>query len=452
MRLFTILHVTLPVIAVLLGSCSTGTPTEYAALALLDRQQVTDWTSRQKTQQIVHLTDLINSPELNNFVKEAITANPSLQQTLLTLKILQAEHRMTAADRLPQATLDAAAEKENGEDVGYSGSITVSWEVDLWQQLADTDLAAAKDVAEQQALLQSAQDTLAAEVMVTWLGLIYDQRAIEIEQRRLDNLQQNERYILQRYRSGLNTLEDLDTARSSAASSRSALEEYTENLARQQRNLKTILGRNGSKVITTTAIYPVVVPPLADLPEQTLQRRPDLQAAYFAIEAAELRTSVAYKDMLPSLNLEAAVKDIGTTPHSLLFSDPVWTLLSQLTAPLFQGGKLEAAAEIAELKTAQNYQAYRETLLLAVKEVENALSQEHSLTSRKDHISTALTSARNSQARYQESYRAGLVSILDLLIVQKQTFDLEAQLDTLTYELLVNRVELGLALGIGASL
>jgi len=93
-----------------------------------------------------------------------------------------------------------------------------------------------------------------------------------------------------------------------------------------------------------------VLTPLADLPDQTLQRRPDLQAAYFAIEAASLRTSVAYKELLPSISLKAALEDIGDSPQSMLLSDPVWALLGQLTAPVFQAGKLKAAAEVAELK------------------------------------------------------------------------------------------------------
>ncbi len=213
--------------------------------------------------------------------------------------------------------------------------------------------------------------------------------------------------------------------------------------------LKTLLGRIGTESLEVKSLYPEVLTPLADLPEQTLQRRPDLQAAYFAIESDNLKTSVAYKDLLPTVSLEAALKDIGDSLESLLLTDPVWALLGQLTAPLFQGGKLRAEAEIAELTTAQSFEVYRETLLEAISEVENALSFEQSLTARQQHITSALSSARNSLERYQESYRSGLVDILDLLTVQEKTFDLAAQLDNLIYERLTNRIDLGLALGLG---
>lgn len=455
MRLFSIQLIVFFVLAALLSflsSCSMGTHTDYKTMTAQDRERVADWSDREATQQATSLGELIRSPEVNELVTEALAANPGLQQTMLTLKILRAEHRRTTADRLPQATLEVGADKTQEKSESYSGSLSISWEVDLWRKLADNDGAAAMDVAEQQALWQAARDTLTAEVMKEWLGLIGDRRAIDIEERRLLNLEQNEHCILQRYRSGIGTLEDLDNARSSTAVSRASLEEFKETLAERQRTMKTMLGRIGAADIATADNFPAVIPPLADLPEQTLQRRPDLQAAYFAIEAADLRTSVAYKELLPGISLGAALEDIGNSPRSMLLSDPVWALLGQLTAPLFQGGKLRAAAEIAELETAQSYQAYRETLLEAINEVENALGLEQSLTRRISHIESALTSARNSQTRYQENYRAGLVNILDLLSVQQQTFDIESQLNTLLYERLVNRIELGLALGLGVPL
>ncbi len=433
-----------------LSSCSIVPQGNYTALAEKERQLVTEWSVQEAgAEKATVLKELISDPELDSLVDEALQANPNLQQTVLALKILGAQRRQTTADRLPQAQVDMGAYKDEGDEESYSGSLSISWEVDLWKKLADSEGAAVMDEAEQQALLEAARISLTAEVMKEWLGLISDQNTINIEKLRLENLEKNEIYILQRYRSGIGTMKDLDSARTSAAVSRASLEGYKENLSQRQRTLKTLLGRIGSTDLISKASYPEVLTPLADLPDQTLQRRPDLQAAYFAIEAASLRTSVAYKELLPSISLKAALEDIGDSPQSMLLSDPVWALLGQLTAPVFQAGKLKAAAEVAELKTAQSYESYRETLLEAINEVETALSLEQSITRQQNHITSALASARNSLERYQESYRSGLVDILDLLTVQKKTFDLASQLNTLIYKRLTNRIDLGLALGLG---
>ena len=203
--------------------------------------------------------------------------------------------------------------------------------------------------------------------------------------------------------------------------------------------------------LTIPEQFPDVELAVSGLPAQTLARRPDLKAAYLAIESSTLNSKAAYKDLLPSLSIEAMLEDIASSPREALFVSPIWSLLGQLTAPLYQGGELRATAEIFELETALSYQSYRDTLLTAVSEVENAIGQEQSLQTQNYYIETALASAKNNLVQYQQNYRTGLVDILDLLAVQQQTYDLESQLNTTQYNLLANRITLALALGLEMS-
>ncbi|MEQ5835773.1 TolC family protein [Marinobacter sp. NFXS9] len=440
------------VLATTLTGCAIrGDNPDYTERTQTLVEQVPAWSQPTNGQKITALTDLIQSDALDTLVQQALAANPSLQQTLLTLRIREAELKQTGADRLPGLEAGFSASDEEDSDASYTGSLTVSWEADLWQKIADRTAAAGKDVEEQAALYQSARDSLAADVMSSWLALIAQKHAIRIQQERLATLENNETLIKQRYRNGLGTLEDLDSARSSSASARATLENDRETLAQQERALKTLLGQVPSTGSDVPGDYPAVLTPLADLPTQTLQRRPDLIAAYHAIEAQDYRVSAAYKNLLPSISLEAALKDVADSPAQALLTDPAWSLLGQLTAPLFQGGELRAAADSAEYERAQLFQAYRETLLDAVNEVEDYLGLEQSLTRRQQHIADALERQESTLEQYRASYRAGLVDILDLLSVQQQTYDLKAQLDDLIYQRLANRIDLGLALGLGVN-
>ncbi|PCI59130.1 MAG: RND transporter [Methylophilaceae bacterium] len=420
----------------------------YAEKVARERAQVAAWSAQDNAQASTSLNQLIQSSALNALLEEASSANPSLQQALLTLQIRRAQATQTRAKRLPSAEAGFSASKAKDADTSYKSELSVGWELDLWQKLTNNTHAANLDVEQQEMLFQSARDSLGADVMKHWLGLISQQQAIEIEQKRLNTLQKNAQFIVRRYKNGLGSLEDLDSARSNVSSSQASIEAEKEGLAQQQRALNTLLGRAKHRAFEIDASYPTVVMPLADLPEQTLQRRPDLRAAYLAIKAETLRTQVAYKELLPSISLGAALSDIAASPTAALFKNPIWSLLAQLTAPLYKGGALKAEAEIAELQTAYQYQAYRETLLAAISEVEDALGQERSLTKQQQHIAAALTRARNTLTQYQNSYRTGLVDILDLLNVQQQTYNLEAQLNNIIFTRLHNRVNLGLALGL----
>ncbi len=444
------LYLLLPLALLVHGCATTGTSPDYSSQAEQLRNEITAWPAQADAAEVGHLTQLIDSDQLHQLVSQALDNNPGLQQTWLVLRQRQAEQRRIAGGRLPSASAGFQASRSEDTDSSYTGSVSVSWELDLWHRLGDEVAAAGSDSAQQQALYQSARDTLSAEVMQGWLGLIAQQRALEIEQRRLATLEQNEALILQRYRAGLGSLNDLDSARSASASSRATLAADTQTLAQQQRALQVLVGSSQPLALQMPADYPGVITPLAEQPTQTLERRPDLRAAWLAIEAESLRTRAAYKDMLPSISLQAALQDIAENPAQALLTDPLWSLLGELSAPLYQGGALRAAADIAELTAAERWQAYRETLLGAVNEVSDALGQEQALDQQQAHITEALARQRNSLTQYQRRYRTGGATLLELLEVQQQTYDLEAQLDTLIYNRLTNRITLGLALGLGA--
>ena len=435
-------------LALLTGCALGGTTPDYAQEALAERETAAVWSAAGGEFNVA-LNDLVASDVLDRLIDEALGANPSLQQTVLAVQIYQAQWRQAFGARLPEVDLGFSGAKTENTSSLFSSSLVVSWQVDLWQKLGDRSRAAGKDVEQQQQLYEAARNTLVAQVMDGWLALIAQQRTIEIQKKRIGALTSNEKFIAQRYRNGAGSLEDLTSARTVLASEQANLESFTEALLQQQRALRTLLGRSQGSVTAGTEAYPNVITPLAELPDQTLARRPDLQAAYAAIEAATLRSSAAYKDLLPSISLEAALLDTDGDPRDALLTDPLWSLLGQLTAPLYKGGQLRAAADIAELQAAQAYQSYRDTLYTAVTEVENALGQEQSLAQQQLHIEVALDNAKTNLAQYRNSYRSGLVSILDLLTVEQTTYNLESQLNDLTYQRLSNRVGLGLALGLG---
>ena len=443
-------HLALCPVFLLLVACSNAPHRAKGSLA----QQTT--IPEQWQEQLVanddavngKLTDLLPLAELQQLVDSGLQANPNLQQTALALSIAQANVDVSRAGQLPQLELSLKQQKQQQQASSYSAGLSLSWTVDIWQQLRDNKLASKAQLAGAAATYQGARDLLAANIINGWLLLIKEQQLIETEQAKLQVLEQNEQAVVERYRQGLGTLSELDTARSNTESSRANLVALTENLQVAKRSLKLLLGGKLPE-LSLGGDFPEVLLPLSQLPEQDLARRPDLQQAYQAILASEYQADVAYKALLPQLNLQASLSDSNGRLSQALFKDPLWSLLSGITAPLFQGGKLKAQAEIAELTAEQSYWAYQSTLLTAVNEVENALAQERALQQQQQHIQLALENAQRSSAIYTEKYRQGLVTLLDLLQVQQQTFSLQSQLTQLVYQGLTNRINLGLALGLG---
>ena len=189
--------------------------------------------------------------------------------------------------------------------------------------------------------------------------------------------------------------------------------------------------------------------PLDKVSEQNLGRRPDLQQAYQNIIASQYQHKVAYKALLPSLSLTGSITNSDANLHDALFGSNAWQLLGQLSAPIFNAGKLTSEVEIAKFSAEKSYWNFQEKLLSAVNEVDNAVAQEQAVGKRLVLTQSALASAKRSEQTYTSRYRQGTVSLIDLLQIQQQTFSLQAQVTQLTYELLNNRITLGLALGLG---
>ncbi len=452
------------------ASSSTGNNVVWQSQAQQQESKQTLLLNSDTT--LTDVIDIKELPHLAGYIDEALSSNASLQQSLITLRKAQVAIDSAKADRNLNVDASFSASKSettnssastssntnsstssNSSSPSYSASMNVSWELDLWQKISDGISAANLDAASARASYQSARDSLVANVVRSYIDVLTQQQLLNIEQSRLTVLENNEAVILKRYSTGLGSLDDLDTARTSSANTRATIAQYENALLTAKRTLAVLLGRQNQSLneLNTQVNFPDVLLPLTTLPKQDLARRPDLQAAFYALKATEFEVDVAYKALLPSISLSASLSDNASTPSQALFTNPLWSLLGQMTAPLFQGGALRAQIEDAKLTSANAWWQYRETLLTAVQETQNALDSETALSARISHTNVALANAERSVSTIEGQYRQGLADILDLLSVYETRFNLQAQAVELHAQKLQNRIDLGLALGLGVS-
>jgi NodT family efflux transporter outer membrane factor (OMF) lipoprotein len=442
-------------ISLVLNACANLGNKQLSESALNTTGQMVTWQAQDATaedaSQLTDLVDIEAIPNLTNFIQEALNNNANLQQTLVTLRTAQVAIDTAEANQNVNLSAGSSASKAKNENSGYSNNFNISWELDLWQKISNGVSAANFQAASAEAAYQSARDSLVANVLREYINILSQQQLLNIERARLTVFENNETVILNRYRTGLGSLDDLDTARTSSATIQATLAQYEYNLATARRTLAVLLGRQDQNLteLDQSFSFPDVLLPLANLPKQNLSRRPDLQAAYYTLKASEFEVDVAYKALLPSINLSAALTDSASSATDALFTNPLWSLLGQMTAPLFQGGALRAQVEIEKLASVNVWWLYQELLLNAVQETQNALDNERALAERKKYTSMAIDNAERSVKTIEGQYRQGLANILDLVSVYNSRFDLQSQLIQLQASQLQNRINLGLALGLG---
>jgi outer membrane protein TolC len=179
-----------------------------------------------------------------------------------------------------------------------------------------------------------------------------------------------------------------------------------------------------------------------------LLRRPDLRAAATRLIAADERLAGAEADLLPRLSLTASG---GTRSDALRnLTDPdflVWTLIGNLTQPLFEGGRRLAVVDEREARVRELAASWATAAITALREVEDALAASDA---QRDTLPRMQTSAEESQAvvrLLQERYAAGLGDGLTLLREQRTALSRRIELLNLRLDQLLTRIDLHQALG-----
>ncbi|MEM1230830.1 MAG: TolC family protein [Pseudomonadota bacterium] len=404
----------------------------------------------EPAQPIPDLWRLVDEPGVKALLRIALERSPSLAQVALRVAEADALFRGQRGSLWPTFSFrgQPSRTRANGASVDSGRLVAFSnWELDLWGRLRAGTTASAAAAQASQADLQGARNALAGRVLRTLLELAFSDAIIAVELRRIEVLTLNQSLIRERYLVGLGPLADLEAARTSLAQSEAALLDRQERFSRLLRALRVTAG-DYSLSPQVPAPFPVTLP-AAPLPLLVLGARPDVAAAVARAKAAGAQASAAQRALLPSLSLSFDHTRAAQTLDAALTAAGLTTVLLDATAPLFRGGTLRAERDRTGAAARREAQALRETVLIALQEVDDALVLESSLTAQREARERAQRYARSNRTLFESRYRDGVANVFDLLNAQQSAFDAEVALLNTQLRQNQNRVDLGLALGLG---
>lgn len=396
--------------------------------------------------------------QLNALVEEALTNNYTLRQSWARLKQARALAVQQGADLYPDLTLDGGAttgrrQTTNGgtatESVeSYAIGLGSSYEIDLWGRIRSDKEAAALSAAASREDLNAAAITLAANVTSRWVGIVSQRMQMQLLQQQLEANQTLVELVELRFRKSLASALDVFQQRQLVEQSRAQipLVEQSERLLMNE--LTLLLGRTSlafPDITTSDFEIPSEVPP-SGIPVQLMTARPDIQAALRRLESSDWSLAAAKADRLPSISLRAGA-GYGSDDLELLFDNWLIDLTANLTAPLFDGGRRKAEVERLQALVEEDLAAYRQVVLTAVREVEDALVSEEKLKANLKGLQAQLDAANNALTEAGFRYRNGLIDYLPVLTQLLTVQSLERTIIQRKADLLLARVNLYRALG-----
>lgn len=390
----------------------------------------------------------LGDPTLDALVADTLERNLDLDAARARLRSARAQRDVTRSASLPAVNATGAAQRQetgNGSaelnlgDAGigsggtlevddipgsafelYQASFDATWETDLFGanrarvRVGDARVAAAAFD------LEDVRTSIAAEVARDYLVIREVQARLAVLRGSLAIARRTQALAAEQERAGLVTA--ADTARTDAQAL--AIETQIPQLELQQtqaaQRLAVLAAREPAALRDTLASarpVPMAGPIATGLPSELLLRRPDIRSAERRLVAATHAEAGAVRDLYPSLSLSASYGGLRTG-GLLEFSSTLFTLGANLTAPIFDGGRRRAQVEVQRAAVDEALAGYRNAVLTAFREVEDALAADMRNRERLALADRTVERRERARAVLDEQYRAGLVGLLDLLTAQ----------------------------------
>ena len=397
--------------------------------------------------------------ELDKLVGRAISQNFDIETAGSRIREARAREIVAGAAALPQVDAQASASRQrisenaipvppgaggaNGSSGGAFGlpgsefntvraGFDASWEIDLFGRNRRSIEAAAARTGTAVWNRRDVQVSVAAEVAKAYLSLRTAQQKIASANDEVDRQQRSLRLVGARVRGGLVTGQDLVQQQSELAAAQSAIPPLKAQAEQEIHALGVLTGEAPEALIaelSPIAGLPSAPPVPAGLPSDLLRRRPDIRTAEQNLHAATADIGVATADLYPRFSLSAVPALVSTTLAKLLeWGSRSYTASASIDWPIFNGGRTRANIAVANAQQEQALISYRKTILIALQDVEDALSNIDNDRRQIDRLDAARRSAARAEEIARTRYRGGLVTYSDVLQTQASRISLESQL------------------------
>jgi NodT family efflux transporter outer membrane factor (OMF) lipoprotein len=299
--------------------------------------------------------------------------------------------------------------------------------------------------------LDAAYLSLTANVVAQALSVAAARAQIEVVQDIIANDQRNVDLVQRSLDDGQATRTQLLTAQTQLATDKTLLPELHQEESTARHALAILVGKSPAEwTPPELALSDFVLPGeiAVSLPSELVHRRPDILAAEAQLHAASAAIGVATANLYPNITLGGSLTQQALTPGGLFQgAAAAWTIAANLTAPLYDGGRLRAERRAA----VDGYQAsladYRQVILRSFGDVADSLQALSNDDEQFNSQSVAAQTAAAARDLARRSYTVGNSGILDVLDAERSTAQAQLGLSRARAQRLLDTARLYMALG-----
>ncbi len=403
-------------------------------------------------------------------IDSAVARNNDLQIATKNIEIAQYRFTQSKWGNVPQANLFVNASTSNPSDNSftgmnlnqalgmkhledYSAGVSLSWEADIWGKIRNQKKGAYAGYLQSAEVKKALQTNIVANVSKGYYNLLMLDAQLDIAKKNVQLNDSTTNIIKLKFDAGQVTSLGIQQSEAQRLSAAQLIPLLEQNIAIQENALSVLTGSfpnskqrnirlNGITIKNNTAI---------GIPSSLVSRRPDVKSAELALKVANDNVGITKADLYPALRITAQ-GGLNSFETSSWFNIPAslfGTVAGGLTQPLLNNKKLKTQYNIAVAEREKAVFSFRQSVLVAVSEVSDALVKVEKLQQQEsilqERVKTLQLAIKNSKMLFQN----GMAEYLEVLSAQASLLQSELELANIKREQLSANTELYRALGGG---
>ena len=426
------------------------------------------------------------SSELNDLVTQVLSDNLQIAAAVARIKQADATARVdsaplwpslsaqnisgtyhySAAENITTGMMDYYAKKNryapnwnttfSGYYQGYfqTGINLSSYTIDFWGKNEDASYAARLQANATRFDRDVVEITQVTSLMSLYFQFLAYQDRLAISKRTVANFEKIYNAVKLRFEIGSASAFDLSQQGATLETQKAQIPQFEYYIEQTRNQIAVILGRTPESLelhggSLKRLIFPKVEP---GLPSEVLLRRPDVAEAEAKLASQEFSVLNARAQFFPSITISSFYGPNSILIWNLFRPDALASqLLGQLSQPIFDGYYLLGNYELQKSRYSELTALYRDTIISALKDVENALI---SIKKFKQALDVQVRAVAESQKAYdlqKLQFEQGTIDIVALTYTQSNLFNNQLQEVSLRLQYFLAASSLYQALGGGWS-
>ena len=424
-------------------------------------------------------TTSIGDTEWKNFFTEkdviqlidsAVARNNDLQIATKNIEIAHYRFTQSKWGNVPEVNLSVAASTSNPSDNSFTGKnlgqalgqnhindftagATLSWEADIWGKIKNQKKEAFAGYLQSEEVKKALQTTIVANVSKGYYNLLMLDAQLDIARQNLKLNDSTTTIIKLKYDAGQVTSLAIQQSEAQKLNAAQLIPLLEQNIAIQENALSVLTGSfpdSKQRSIRLSALD-VKNNTAIGIPSSLVSRRPDVKSAELALKAANASVGITKANLYPALRITAQ-GGVNSFEASNWFNIPAslfGTLAGGLTQPLLNNKKVKTQYHIAVAEREKAVLNFRQSVLVAVSEVSDALVKVEKLQQQESFLQQRVKTLQQAIKNANLLFKNGMAEYLEVLTAQSNLLQSELELANIKREQLSANTELYRALGGG---